>query len=281
MTTAFTSDGAGYVYVVQFDDLAIKVGRSSDPTGRIDRHRVESAKYGQVVTAFWSAPTSDAFSAERELCTYCTANGQLRPGTREYYTGLSFVQCVAVAENLAAKDWADHNTRHMQKIRNLNRMVDQLQNKVRELELKADIERGERENGNLHRVYEAIRADDTHRKDIELAAGVYQKTADKYLKLLVERGQVIKGEGRRKAFYRRASELDRKVPAPRNEMPASVEEPSAAEDVLAVMSSEARTVPEIMAATGLSRATVYRQLAVLADQEAIHASERGRWRLVS
>jgi DNA-binding transcriptional ArsR family regulator/predicted GIY-YIG superfamily endonuclease len=218
MTTSYAPNGAGYVYVVQFDDLAIKVGRSSDPTGRIDRHRVESAKYGRTVIAFWSSDKCDDLRTELELKRYCADHGVLRPGTREYYTELVFAQCAAAGERLAGTDWTEHDTRHERELASLRSQVQRLRIRLTE----------------------------------------------------AERNAAAKAE-RRRAWAARAEPISRCESKP----------PSEPADVLAVMSIAARTVPEIMAATGLSRATVYRHLAVLADQEAIQASERGRWRLVS
>lgn len=93
----------GYVYVAQFDDRAIKVGRSENPLGRLDRHRIEGAKYGRIVIAFWSSDMCDAIPTERALRKWCTDHGCLRPGTREYFTDVTFSRCVAVAETLSGE----------------------------------------------------------------------------------------------------------------------------------------------------------------------------------
>jgi hypothetical protein len=90
----------GYVYVIQFDDLAIKVGWSANAANRINRHGIDAAKYGRTIIAFWSSDKCDAEAIEILMITYCRQAGTVRPGTKEYFTGLSFAACVAVAEGL-------------------------------------------------------------------------------------------------------------------------------------------------------------------------------------
>jgi hypothetical protein len=78
----------GYVYALQFDDLAIKVGRSDDIVERISRLRGAAAGHGRFLTRVWSAWTGDPVGTEGRLIDFCLSHGTARPGTHEYFTGV-------------------------------------------------------------------------------------------------------------------------------------------------------------------------------------------------
>lgn len=78
----------GYVYAIQFDDLAVKVGQAIDPVKRIATHQREAARFGRRVVQIWSASVNRAGAVEDRLIAYCASHGTARPGTREYFTGV-------------------------------------------------------------------------------------------------------------------------------------------------------------------------------------------------
>lgn len=77
-----------YVYALQFDDLAVKVGQASDAGKRIARHKAEAARFGRKIVQTWTAEVWDANGTEGRLIDFCLSHGTARPGTREYFTGV-------------------------------------------------------------------------------------------------------------------------------------------------------------------------------------------------
>lgn len=78
----------GCVYAIQFDDLSVKVGQAIDPVKRIATHQREAARFGLRITQIWSASVPRAGAVEDRLIAYCLSCGTVRPGTREYFTGV-------------------------------------------------------------------------------------------------------------------------------------------------------------------------------------------------
>lgn len=94
----------GHLYVVAMSNGLTKVGRSSDPSKRVNEHRVEAARYGVTLTNSW---TSDYFpdmaTAENELIEYAAEQGNPGAGN-EYFTDLDFAQSVEFARAINAAE---------------------------------------------------------------------------------------------------------------------------------------------------------------------------------
>lgn len=93
----------GSLYVVEFSDRRIKVGRSSNPDHRIREHAAEGRRAGQDVVNRWASPTlRDSVNAEIDLITGVQAAGAMAVSTTfEYFTNVTFADAVAIAGSIA------------------------------------------------------------------------------------------------------------------------------------------------------------------------------------
>ncbi|MFE0022808.1 GIY-YIG nuclease family protein [Amycolatopsis sp. NPDC059021] len=84
--------------MIQFDNLVIKVGRTSDAsTRRHEEHARDAARFGLAVVNVWSAPVGDAVRAEDRLLRRLDTLGQRTSG-REYFRRIPFTVARHIAE---------------------------------------------------------------------------------------------------------------------------------------------------------------------------------------
>jgi len=92
----------GFVYVVEFESGAIKVGKSTNPTIRLRSLATMAAVHGTQVSRQWTSPKHAGFAtSERRLIGFCKQHGQLARG-REYFHALKFELVREFADSLMA-----------------------------------------------------------------------------------------------------------------------------------------------------------------------------------
>lgn len=90
----------GYIYVIEFSDLTVKVGRTNAPRGRIGNHRSDAAKFGIGISRLWVSEQHLEFAEnERQLIAHAAANGSLSAGA-EYFTDCDFDAVSTYASSL-------------------------------------------------------------------------------------------------------------------------------------------------------------------------------------
>lgn len=78
--------GGEHLYVLQFDNGVIKVGRTGDPRTRHERHERDCGRYGLTIKRRGvSEEWQGAQWAERQLVTVCAKIGRPTPAGREYF----------------------------------------------------------------------------------------------------------------------------------------------------------------------------------------------------
>lgn len=97
-------DGTAYVYVIEFSNGTVKVGRSSMPEFRIQQHQRDARAFGFDLSRVWlSEAHADAKATELALIRECSAMAGITSGARrEYFNGsLVFGFAVSAAQMLA------------------------------------------------------------------------------------------------------------------------------------------------------------------------------------
>ncbi|MFY1597358.1 hypothetical protein [Micromonospora sp. WMMD737] len=83
--------GGEHLYVLQFDNGVIKVGRTGDPRTRHERHERDCGRYGLTIKRRWvSEEWQGAQWAERQLIAVCAKIGRRTPAGREYFRDVPF-----------------------------------------------------------------------------------------------------------------------------------------------------------------------------------------------
>lgn len=116
----------GHVYVIQFSDQTIKVGRTRRPRHRIRAHQDDAAKFGIRIENVWLSRHHVEYKAnERDLISHMHSLATLSAGS-EYFTGGSFSDATAYAQSLPTTAWsqAEVALREEEDRRRSNAMVD-------------------------------------------------------------------------------------------------------------------------------------------------------------
>lgn len=93
----------GSVYVAEFSDGWIKVGRGRNADARIKQHQSVSRMRGaSLVRAFKSNPVANPKAVERRLIALCSALGEKVHGN-EWFTGVSYESLVCAAQSAAVR----------------------------------------------------------------------------------------------------------------------------------------------------------------------------------
>jgi hypothetical protein len=94
------SDQRQHVYVLDLTGGGVKVGRSGNPSKRVQEHAREAAKYGASIRQTWvSEPITAYVDAEDALIRFCLERWNLASG-REYFAGASFDEVVQFGRSL-------------------------------------------------------------------------------------------------------------------------------------------------------------------------------------
>lgn len=90
----------GYVYVIEFSNGVIKVGRTQNPEGRLSAHRGNARKFGAQVTNSWVSPLHEDWreNEHRLIGIAWALGGEVRG--EEYFTGAAFDAMVRGASAL-------------------------------------------------------------------------------------------------------------------------------------------------------------------------------------
>ncbi|MCG5462910.1 hypothetical protein MED01_001023 [Micromonospora sp. MED01] len=83
--------GKEHLYVLQFNNGVIKVGRTADPRTRNVRHERDCGRYGLTIERRWfSGEWAGAHWAEQQLITILAKIGRRTPAGREYFQDVAF-----------------------------------------------------------------------------------------------------------------------------------------------------------------------------------------------
>lgn len=87
----------GYVYVLLFMNGVVKVGRTVNPTTRIDSHRHTGDAHGNPLTNYWvSKKLVNMEEAEHRLIAYCEDRGTSVAG-KEWFRAVPYMELVDFA----------------------------------------------------------------------------------------------------------------------------------------------------------------------------------------
>lgn len=90
----------GFIYVVEFSDSTIKVGRALDLSRRLSAHRSDARRFGLNITRWWGSDIHRGYDdTESALIKFSEANGNVQGG-REYFTDLDFDTAVEFATSI-------------------------------------------------------------------------------------------------------------------------------------------------------------------------------------
>lgn len=120
----------GFVYVIEFSDKTIKIGRTRDLAQRSASHQRDGEKFGLEVVRKWgSRAHRDYGSTEISLKQFASQKARLQGG-KEYFVGLDFNAAVRFVESLnlrpsTAEEIAIYEKESAEKSRKLMELVTQ------------------------------------------------------------------------------------------------------------------------------------------------------------
>lgn len=91
----------GYIYVIEFSDKTVKIGRTQSMERRGAQHDGDAQKFGLTIVRTWSSPAHRKYkSNENALGKYCREIPGSENRAREYFTGVDFDDVVLFANGL-------------------------------------------------------------------------------------------------------------------------------------------------------------------------------------
>lgn len=95
--------GDGYVYIVEFNNGLLKVGRSTNPVKRVKDHKDQAETFGCWIVRTWVSPPHGAYIANELRLLRDVARASKAKHRSEYFLG-SFLEAVAIAQELEFQD---------------------------------------------------------------------------------------------------------------------------------------------------------------------------------
>ena len=92
----------GFVYVLEFSDMTIKIGQSASVSSRLRTHARESGRFGVSISRWWVSPRIVGYKECEHVLIQEAARRGLRRAGREYFTGLGFDDLVDLASTVAS-----------------------------------------------------------------------------------------------------------------------------------------------------------------------------------
>lgn len=97
----------GGIYICLFDEGTLKVGRATDFNNRFSSHRSAGERFGIKMLRAARFMCVDQQKAESDLIKWCQARCTSQGG-REWFKGISFDDCYAIAEEIHAAQIGPH-----------------------------------------------------------------------------------------------------------------------------------------------------------------------------
>lgn len=95
------SDGYGYLYVIEWDNNVVKVGKTTDPASRMSAHISQARAYRSKPIAVWFSDAHLGFSAnESAAIAYLSRTRVGKQVRREYFHDADFGEVVDVVERI-------------------------------------------------------------------------------------------------------------------------------------------------------------------------------------
>jgi len=93
----------GHIYIIQFDGVLTKVGRSRAPKQRLLTHTASYRNIsGGKMTNYWvSLKPQNTSENEKKLISFCRDNGDQNPIKSEWFFNIDFEKLVLFAESLS------------------------------------------------------------------------------------------------------------------------------------------------------------------------------------
>lgn len=92
--------GGGYVYVIEFSNGIVKVGRSQDIVSRLRAHGSAARNFGIEVTRRWESPCHLGWQQNEDALKRLTSELGGEPLTAEFFSGVDFDALVEKAREL-------------------------------------------------------------------------------------------------------------------------------------------------------------------------------------
>lgn len=90
----------GHIYVIEFDNRTIKVGKTGNPRRRIEGHQSRALPMGRSINRVWLSTSHSNYAAnERALIRFGTENSQSMIRA-EYFVGLAYAKARHFAKSL-------------------------------------------------------------------------------------------------------------------------------------------------------------------------------------
>jgi hypothetical protein len=91
-----------HLYVLEFTDGLIKVGHANDPAKRVSSSaKAIAGRCGVTLTQRWASPAHEGSEMTgKRLAHWACCNGRPVSGFREVFTGVTFDQTVAAAQDI-------------------------------------------------------------------------------------------------------------------------------------------------------------------------------------
>ena len=90
----------GFVYVIEFSNGTVKVGRTENPDSRMSAHAAAGKKFGALITDKWLSPQHSEWLANETRLKGIAAELGGTVAAQEYFTGVGFADVVARAQEL-------------------------------------------------------------------------------------------------------------------------------------------------------------------------------------
>lgn len=100
----------GHIYLIEYQDGFVKVGRTADPRNRVESHWIDARKFGYQITRMWVSKThANYVENEKEAIMHCNEFGEQKYG-KEYFSGEDlFDQVLPSLENLGFDEGGSEN----------------------------------------------------------------------------------------------------------------------------------------------------------------------------
>jgi hypothetical protein len=93
-------DFRGYVYVVEYTDGLLKVGRTIRPAARIATHKEHGDSFGNAMVRVWMSPPHVNFAANELTLIRAVEKMASVQRRKEYFVGCPFLAAVGLAQQL-------------------------------------------------------------------------------------------------------------------------------------------------------------------------------------
>jgi hypothetical protein len=90
----------GHIYIIEFDNQTIKVGKASNPQARVRAHQSNAQPMGRSINRVWVSKVHGNYSANERALIAFGSRASRETIRAEYFVGLPFAQVLRFAKSL-------------------------------------------------------------------------------------------------------------------------------------------------------------------------------------